>query len=233
MENNIKTEIEIDYRQIIDRLRKKRRTPKQFDSAMQLALNIHAMIHTSNVSDSDQRTSFDTMLEGIEDDSVIPTSKDETIAWHLWHIARIEDWVSNLLIAEQTQVFNDEWMTLLNVTIRGTGNAMGDEEIIDFSQRVSKQALIHYRNTGGSQTRSIIRNLQVEDLKRKPKPEYLDRLVSEGGLLEDKKSIWLKDFWGKYTVSGLILLPLTLHQPDSIQIKELIKVLWRTNDDEN
>ena len=157
----------------------------------------------------------------------MPTSKDETIAWHLWHIARIEDLVSNLLIAEQPQVFNDEWMTSLNVEIKDTGNAMSDEEIIVFSQKVNKQALIHYRNAVGCQTRNILRRLKAEDLKRKLKPEYLDRLVSEGGLLEDKKSIWLKDFWGKYTVSGLILLPLTLHHmlhlPDSIQIKAFIK----------
>lgn len=55
------------------------------------------------------------------------------------------------------------------------------------------------------------------------------RLVSEGGLLENKKSIWLKDFWGRHTVAGLILLPLTrhhmMHLPDSIIIKKFINTL--------
>lgn len=57
--------------------------------------------------------------------------------------------------------------------------------------------------------------------------EYLDRLVSEGGLLERKGSIWLKDFWGSDTVTGLILLPLTrhhmIHLSDSAAIKAYIK----------
>jgi hypothetical protein len=194
-----------------------------------LALEIHSITHTSKVSSSGTPTFCDDLLDGLanEDYSVMPTEKDETIAWHLWHIARIEDLTSNLLIAEQSQVFNEEWMTRLNVTVRDTGNAMTDMQIIDFSVQINKQELINYRNAVGCQTRRILKSLTQKDLKRKPGAEYLTRLISEGGLVESKKSIWLKDFWGKYSVAGLILLPLTfhhmLHLPDSIAIKQFIK----------
>lgn len=222
-------DIEKEYKLQLDKLRKLIRSPKTFDSAIELILEIHAITHTSKVSSSSIPTFCDDLLDGLADEnySVMPTAKDETIAWHLWHIARIEDLVGNLLIAQQSQIFNDEWMTRLNVTVKDTGNVMTDEQIIDLSEQINKQELINYRNEVGCQTRKIIKSLSPDDLKRKPGAEYLARLVSEGGLLESKGSIWLKDFWGRYTVSGLVLLPLTyhhmLHLPDSIAIKQFIK----------
>lgn len=199
------------YNLKVDALRKLLRARKTFDSAMELALEIHAITHTGKVSSSEAPTFVDNLPNGLEDEdySVMPTKKDETIAWHLWHIARIEDLAGNLLVMGQDQILNDDWIARLNVNVRDTGNAMTDMQIIQFSTQVSKTELINYRNAVGCQTRKIIKSLTPDDLKRKPGAEYLTRLVSEGGLLETKNSIWLKDFWGRHTVAGLILLPLT------------------------
>jgi hypothetical protein len=218
-----------EYKLHLDKLRKLIRSPKTFDEAIAFALEVHAVTHTGKVSSGVTPTFCDRLLDGLEDAhySVMPTKKDETIAWHLWHIARIEDMVGNLLIAEQPQIFGDEWMRRLNVTVKDTGNAMSDPQIFDLSERVNKRELLRYRDAVGAGTRDIIRSLTPDDLKRKPKPAYLARLVSEGGLLEPKKSLWLRDFWGGYTVAGLVLLPLTyhhmLHLPDSVAIKRFIK----------
>jgi hypothetical protein len=217
------------YNLRIDELRKLIKTLKTFDAAIELSLEIHALTHTSRVSRGSAPTFCDDLLSELADAdySVMPTEKDETIAWHLWHIARIEDLVGNLLIMEQPQVFCGEWMSRLNVAVKDTGNAMTDREIIAFSKQVSKPELINYRDAVGLRTREILQSLTPHDLKRKPGTEYLARLVGEGGLLEVKDSIWLKDFWGKHTVAGLILLPLTrhhmMHLPDSAAIKRFIK----------
>lgn len=222
-------DIENEYKLQLDNLRKLIRSPKTFDAAIQSALGLHAITHTGKVSSSAVPTFLDTLLEGLDDEdySVMPTKKDETIAWHLWHIARIEDLVGNLLIAEHPQIFDHEWMRRLGVAVKDTGNVMTDEQIIDLSKRLNIQELIHYRNAVGCRTREIIKSLTPADLKRKPAAGNLARLVSEGGLLEVKGSIWLKDFWGRYTVSGLLLLPLTyhhmLHLPDSLAIKRFVK----------
>lgn len=222
------SDIAADYELQADRLRRLLKAKKTFEPAMELALDLHAVTHTGVVSGSSSPTFCDHVLEGLadEDYSVMPTEKDETIAWHLWHIARIEDLVSNLLIARQSQIFDDDWMDRMNVTVKDTGNVMSDSEIISFSRHVKKQELINYRNAVGCQTCAVIKSLTPSDLKRKPESEYLDRLVSEGGLLDRKGSVWLKDFWGSYTVTGLLLLPLTrhhmMHLPDSAAIKEFI-----------
>ena len=222
-------DIEKDYNLQIDKLRKLIKSPKTFDSAIELALKIHAITHASKVSSSGVPTFCDDLLDGLanKDYSVTLNEKSQTIAWHLWHIARIEDLVGNLLIAEQSQIFNKEWMTKLNVTVTDTGNAMTSKQIIGFSEQINKQELKKYRNAVGCQTRKILTSLTPNSLKQKPKAEYLSRLVSEGGLIKDKSSIWLKDFWGKHTVAGLILLPLTrhhmMHLPESAAIKRFIK----------
>ena len=223
------TDIEKDYGLLIDKLRKLIKPLKTFDSAIELAFEIHAITHTSKVSSSKTQTYCDDLLDGLENDDfiIMPTEKDKSIAYHLWHIARIEDLVSNLLVMKQSQVFDDEWMAKMNVSVRDTGNAMDNTQIIEFSKHINKQELINYRNAVGSQTRKIFKSLTPKDLKQKPESEYLSRLVSEGGLLENKNSIWLKDFWGKHTVAGLVLLPLTrhhmMHLPESMEIKQFTK----------
>ena len=217
-------DIKNEYNLKIDELRKLLKSAKNFDRAIDLALNIHAITHCAIVSASANPSYYDELIAGLnnEDYCVMPTEKDETIAWHIWHITRIEDLVGNLLIAEQPQVFNDQWMKKLNVTIKDTGNAMSDQEIISFSKAVNIQELQNYRIAVGQQTRKILHALDVDDLKRKPREEYLDRIVSEGGLLPSKDSIWLRDFWAKHTVAGLILLPIIrhhmMHLPDSYRI---------------
>ena len=222
-------DIEKEYNSKLDELRRRIKSPRNFGSAMELALEIHAITHTGEVSFSDTPTYCDELLDGLEDAdySVMPTEKDETIAWHLWHIARIEDLVGNLLIAEKPQIFSDEWMDRLNVSVKDTGNAMTDDEIISLSVQINKRELINYRNAEGRRTRELLKSLTSSDLKRKPADESLARLVDEGGLLEVKQSIWLKKFWGSYTVTGLILLPLTrhhmIHLPDSVRIKKFVK----------
>ena len=133
-------DIEKDYNLKIDELRKLLKSSRRFDQAIELALEIHAVTHTGKVSLSDSPTFCDDLLEGLENEdySIMPTEKDETIAWHLWHIARIEDLVGNLLIAEQPQIFNEEWMEKMSVSVRDTGNVMTDMQIIDFSEQVNK-----------------------------------------------------------------------------------------------
>ncbi|MCJ7856926.1 DinB family protein [Lachnospiraceae bacterium NSJ-143] len=218
-----------DYNSQIDKLRKLIKSPKTFGPAVELVLELHAITHTGIVSLSNCPTFCDSLLDRLTDNdfSVMPAKKDETIAWHLWHIARIEDLVGNLLIAEQSQILNDEWLEKMQVDIKDTGNAMSDGQIIDFSKQINKRELINYRNTVGRQTRKIVKSLTLGDMKRKPSAESLARLVSEGGLLEVKDSIWLLNFWGRHTVAGLVLLPLTrhhmMHLPDSFAIKQFIQ----------
>lgn len=185
-----------------------------FEESISLTLQLHAIVHSSSVSDAPAATYADQIFNGIPEDKyvIMPTVKDVTLAWNIWHIARIEDIVANMLIAEQEQIFDEDWKEKMNVSVTDTGNAMSDAEIIELSKNLDLQSLFEYRNQVGSQTRMIIRGLTVRDMKRKVKKEQIEKIYQTGGVTSQDESVWLLDFWGRKNVAGLLLMPITRHQ---------------------
>ena len=80
------------------------------------------------------------------------TSKDETIAWALWHIARLEDLTMNLLVSGGEQVWNREWARCLGTAVADTGNAMSDDQIMELSKALRPAELLQYRSAVGRRT---------------------------------------------------------------------------------
>lgn len=213
-----------DYYEKQKTLRSILRSPSKFDEAMHLVLSQHDMLHFS--TNPDIPLYCDILWSNVSDTAfrTMPTKKDETIAWHIWHITRIEDLVSNLLISNQAPILDDSWLEVLNITTKDTGNAMNDDEILFLSTNINKEALKSYRQAVSNRTRSIIKKLTVDDIKQKPTKQQLDQLVETGGLLPHKKSVWLKEFWGNKTIAGLLLLPITRHHYMHLkQCKELLE----------
>ncbi len=202
--------------------------PEGFEEAIKLCLELHAMVHSSEMSLIDAVTFEDELWEGLDEKTFrcMPTSKDVTIAWNLWHLTRIEDITMNILVASHAQVFNTEkWLEKMNVQVRDTGNAMTDEEIVDLSSRIDMQELRNYRIAVGRKTREIISEFKPTDLKRKLNDaQNLQRIFDEGAVLKHEDSKWLVDFWGRKNVAGILLMPITRHQMvhinDSIRLKE-------------
>lgn len=189
--------------------------PDKFYEAINLCLEQHLMVHTSEMSQINTMTFEDELWEGLDENTfrTMPTVKDETIAWSLWHITRVEDITMNILVADETQVINrDNWLEKLNVKVCDTGNSMTDEEIIDLSSRINMQELRKYRIAVGRKTREIIRDFQPTNLKEKTKPERLQRSLDEGAVLNVESANWLIDFWSRKNVAGILLMPITRHQ---------------------
>ncbi len=196
----------------------------RFHEAIDLCLEMHRLVHTSEMSDCSFSTFEDQLWEGLEESTmrIMPTEKDVTIVWNLWHLSRIEDLVSNILIANDKQViYQDNWLEKLEIDICNTGNVMTDDEIISFSNTINIMALRNYRIKVGQKTQEVIKNMGIEELKMKVKPERINRIYSEGGVVEGSKG--LLDFWGKKDIAGLLLMPITRHQivhlNDSFKLK--------------
>lgn len=198
----------------------------KFTEAIQLCLELHAMVHTSEMSGTSTVTFEDQLWDGLAETTfrTMPAAKDATIAWNLWHLTRIEDITINLLVAGEPQVFNAvNWLEKMNVTVRDTGNAMTDAEIIDLSTRINMLELRKYRIAVGRKTREIIIKLQPADLKRKMTPANLQCIFDEGAVLPVEGSSWLVDFWGRKNVAGILSMPVTRHQMVHINDSLLLK----------
>lgn len=195
-----------------------------FDSAKELYLSMHKYLHFSDIDDTLMNQLWKNL--NVKDFSIMPTAKDVTIAWNIWHITRIEDLAINILLNESNQIFNEEWKKNLNVKFTDTGNAMTDDEIMELSRNMNIEVLKEYRKAVGNQTQNILSKLVFEDMKRRVESKNIEKILKEGGVTEHPDSIWLLDFWGKKNVAGIIFMPGTRHQighlNDCINLKEKI-----------
>lgn len=188
-----------------------RKTDK-LEEAKQLFLELHSKLHLSSMAGTRQNE-VDSLLCDLtlHEYSIMPTSKDETIAWVLWHITRIEDLTMGMLVAGSEQLFDDEWKRKLNTPIYDTGNALSDDEIMNLSQQLNIKELLEYRNAVGQRTRDIINSLSAGDMKRKVTVQRIEAIKAVCGVTDQEDSLWLLDFWSKKDVAGLLLIPPTRH----------------------
>lgn len=205
-------------------IRKKQRT----EDAIKIFLDIHNQLHRSNIKDREENET-DRLFGDLEpwEYAVMPGREDETIAWVVWHIARIEDLTMGILAARGDQLFNEDWCRKINSPIKDTGNALSDEEIMAFSKQVNCQELLDYRSAVGERTREIVSRFTIEDMKREVNQADLMKIQREGGVTLQKDSEWLLEFWGTKDVAGLLLMPPTrhvmLHLNDCCKWKEKIR----------
>lgn len=85
------------------------RKPDKLDEAKQLFLELHSKLHLSSMAGTSPNE-VDNLLNDLApyEFSIMPTSKDETIAWVLLHTARIEDLTMGILVADGKQLFDSE-----------------------------------------------------------------------------------------------------------------------------
>ncbi len=195
-------------------------------AAIDLCLKQHAMVHRSEVSDYHQSTLEDPLWNNITEDIFrdFVNSDHGTIARNMWHSTRIEDITMNLLVAEDIQVFKtDNWQERLNTTIQDTGNAMTNQEVIEFSRNVNMPELINYRVAVGKKSQQIINTLSYKDLKTRVSLSGLKAIIDQGAVLDIEGANWLIDFWSKKNVAGILLMPATRHNLVHINQSKRIK----------
>lgn len=189
--------------------------PDKIQESKSLALSLHSMVHLSIMSGIDKKTFEDELWEGVDENKfrTSQNQKGRTIAYGIWHCTRIEDITMNLLVAGDKQIFNREnWKEKINSNITDTGNAMSEDDIMEFSKNINMQELKNYRIEVGGRTRDIVKNLSTQDMKRKFDKHRLQRILDERAVLDVEASNWLIDFWGRKNVAGIILMPMTRHQ---------------------
>jgi hypothetical protein len=181
------------------------------ECAIRLFLSQHAMLHSAEMAGGGEWSFADEALGGLDDPKwrLIPMG-EHSVAWMVWHIARIEDMTMNRLVAEQPQLFHSQgWQERLRAKAADTGNAMNADEIAALSAEIDIPALQAYRLAVGRRTREIVGQLRGTDFKKKVDPGRLAQIWAEGGLVEGARGIG--EYWGGLTIAGLLLMPPTRH----------------------
>jgi hypothetical protein len=141
-----------------------------------------------------------------------PHAGVNTIAWLLWHSARIEDVALNRFLADRPQVLADGWLDRLGVGRRDVGTGMNDAVVDELSARIDLGALRGYRDAVTARTLAVIETLRGVDLEAPVPGERVKAVV----LLEDAVAPgaeWLTEFWAGGRSRAWILAQTALLHP--------------------
>lgn len=198
-------------------------TAKDYQNALNQFLIQHAMVHSKKISRLRVWSFEDELWQGLTDEQfrAIPPKGEHSIAWILFHIARIEDITMNMLVAGTEQVYTrDQWVKKLKSTIHHSANKMDDDSVRRLSSSLDIAALREYRLSVGKRTREIVRKIKQDEFSKKVEPARLEKLLEEGAMIED--AIEIIDYWSKRTIAGLLLMPPTRH--NFLHLNEAMKV---------
>lgn len=195
------------------------------DKIRELTLEVHALVHPAEISGRTEKTIADYVLEYMlkgNQNELVPRedcdvdlhyagTKIVPLCWQFWHTYRIEDLVSNILMADKNQIFDEVWQRKIGASITDTGNALEADEAVLFGKGINAEALREYMIAVGKNTRSILENLTLEQIKSMVPATRVMRILEEGGVTTDFQSVWLLVYWGRLTIGGMILTPMTDH----------------------
>lgn len=197
--------------------------PQDGEKAIRLFLDHHAGVHAAAMSGGDSWSFEDEVLDGLveADYRIVPPKGEHSVAWNLWHLARIEDVTMNILVAGTVPLFESQgWAKKLGTDIRETGNGLDPAGIAALSAALDIPALRAYRLAVGRRTDEIVKQLQPGDFKQKVDPARIERVIGSGAVVDSTR--WLTDYWGGRTIAGLLLMPPTRHC--FVHLNEIAKI---------
>src|SRR5919201_1303940 len=152
---------------------------------------------------------------------VRPREDLNSLAWLMWHIARAEDIMVNLLIAGRPQVFDDAWAKRLGATRRDFGIGMTSPEVTDLTRQVELGALREYRDAVGRRTRDIVGTFKPQDWEGVTTPEAVQRAADQGAF-GARTEVLVKVFTGRprsALLSGIALFHCSGHLGEATTVR--------------
>jgi len=136
-----------------------------------------------------------------------------TVAWLLWHSARIEDVALNRFLADRPQVLDAGWLERLAVPRRDVGTGMKEAEVDELSARIDLQALKGYWDAVTARTLEVIETLRGSDLEALVPGERVRSVVLSEGVVAPSAE-WLTEFWAGGRSRAWVLAQTALLHPN-------------------
>jgi hypothetical protein len=95
----------------------------------------------------------------------VPEHGSHSIAWCLWHTARVEDLIISGRVQQRPVIWDEEWASRTGLPAEGTGNGLSDEEAQKI--RISDMdAFAAYQDAVWERTRQFLETATDDDLER-------------------------------------------------------------------
>lgn len=197
---------------------------KDYQRAIPVFLEHHAAVHAGQLQAGAHWSWHDDVLNGLTPEQMrySPAGGPHSVAWRIWHMARIEDATMNVLLADARQVFESgKWLDKLEIDCASVGNEMTNPDIVVLSKTINLKALFAYRLAVGRRTRAVVKRLDFAELAQPPASDRLQRLVAEHTV--ERSTLWLVAYWGSHPAANLLLMPATRHS--FVHLNEIKRML--------
>jgi len=177
-----------------------------------LTLDQHAWSHAAAVSGVAFQTTADRLVLGLDDNQLRsrPGHGLNSIAWLIWHIARLEDVAINALVASAPQVLvRDGWSERLGLAQADLGTGMDDADVARVSGTIAIAALLDYRMAVGSATRAVLAGVSDVALDQPVDPMRIAALVQDGSI--GPAAAWLTEAWQGQPLRFFLTMPAIAH----------------------
>jgi len=137
----------------------------------------------------------DHCINGLTDEQLKyqPQEGLNSIAWYLWHTARVQDYSNTLISPGRQQVLNDDWLARLNVSCRDIGTGMTREECAEFNRTVDIGALHAYCDAVAESVREVACTISAESLRESVDQQQIQRMLKDG-TIGNESAAWLPSF---------------------------------------
>src|SRR5437867_12407319 len=202
-----------------------RESPSQEEETMDardLFLDQHAAVHSAAVG-GNKMSAAERTFGGLTDEQmrVRPREDLNSVAWLMWHIARVEDAMVNVVLAGRSQVFDDAWMKRLGITRRDFGTGMTSPEVTELTRQIDVGALREYRDAVGRRTREIVGGFKPQDWEGSVTAEVVERAADEGAF-GVRTEMMVKMFPGRpraAVLSGIALFHSAGHRGEAATVR--------------
>src|SRR5262249_4170657 len=104
-----------------------------------------------------------------------------TVAWLVWHMARVEDVCVKRVMVDRSQVLGGGWFAKLGVASRDVGTGMSDAEVDELSARIDLDALRGYWDAVTQATPDVIATVRGSDLEALVPEDHVRRVALAEG----------------------------------------------------
>jgi hypothetical protein len=161
-------------------------------NAAEFFLVQHGRLHSPGVAEP--ASMWERVFGGVSDEQMRARPAGmNSLAWLIWHAARTEDVVVNLVVTAGHQVFDEAWGKRLGIGRADIGTGMTDAEVTDLSRRVDLAAARAYRNAVGKRTREVVTKLRVGAWDEMVAPLDVNRAVVAGAF--GPHAGWVEKIW--------------------------------------
>ena len=136
-----------------------------------------------------------------------------TIAWLLWHTARVEDVGVNAFIAGRPQVLHaGGWLERMKTVRRDVGTGMSDVAVDELSATLDLDGLRAYWDAVGRATLEVVDSLRGQPIDDVVPAERVRQAADADGAVAAAAG-WLIEFWAKGRTRAWMLAQTPLLHP--------------------